>query len=131
MKTVEEFKEAMKSEEMQEAFNKFIEGKECDSAEEAEQLVKDFALENGFELGEGEIHAMAPEDLSDEDLENAAGGLLQDIKKSNGFVQMIGNPDNGVHVFKNDNGLGIFCKPKNDATFGGSDDGPDNKLVIY
>ena len=105
----------------------------CDTAEKAEKLVKEFALENGFELGDDDIYAMAPEDLSDEELETAAGGIIQDSKKSFGFVQMIGDPDNRVHFFNNDNGIGIFCKPNGNVKLASPDNGPrdDHENILW
>lgn len=115
MKTVKDFAEAMKSEEMQEAFNKFIEGKECDTAEKAEKLVKDFALENGFELSEGAVSTLAPEDLSDEALANVAGGLLDNANKPGRNLILCNGQDNRTHLI-NDS-LGIFCRDDNLGLF--------------
>ena len=131
MKTIKEFTEAMKSEEMQEAFDKFINGKECDTAEKAEKLVKEFALENGFELGEGEVSTMAPDDLSDEDLDNVAGGITQDPKKINAIAEIIYDPVNrsdynGIKILCRNEGLGVMQVIDNRATFDKSDAGPRN-----
>ena len=75
MKNLRDFKEDMKTEEMQTAFRKFAEGKNTNCAEKVEELIRAFALENGYDLADN--FAKAEDQLSDDQLDAVSSG--QDI----------------------------------------------------
>lgn len=78
MKSSEEFVKAMKTAEMQDALEKFVEGKTVTTAEDAEKLVKEFAFENGFDFSEDSIEFDVVKDsVSEEELADVAGGGIR------------------------------------------------------
>ena len=77
MKTFAEFKEAMKAEEMQKKIAEYFAGKQIEDKEAKILEMVKFAAENGYEITAEDISLdeVGNRELSDEEVENAAGGL--------------------------------------------------------
>lgn len=77
MKTFAEFKEAMKDEAMRKELAAFCESKKVESSEEKILAAVEFAAEKGFEITAEDlgVDAVSGKELSDEEVENAAGGV--------------------------------------------------------
>ena len=122
MKTVEEFVKAMETTEMQEAFEKFAEGKTVATAEDADKLVKEFAAENGFDISEGTVEFIkSDEELSEEELANIAGGRGfrgEKMTLASGLIR----DDNGLYK-------GII-RDENQVRLGRADNGSDNAIRL-
>ena len=81
---------------------------------------------------------MAPDDLSEEDLGDVAGGITQDTKKSNAIAEMIYGPanrsdDNGIRILCKNDGLGIIHIAKGNAKSSSADAGPieDHSGILW
>ncbi len=134
MKTVEEFVKAMETTEMQEAFEKFAEGKTVATAEDADKLVKEFAAENGFDISEGTVEFIkSDEELSEEELANIAGGRgfrgEKMILAAGGIRDVDGKFLKGG--IRDDNGLykGLI-RDENLVRLGRADNGSDNAIRL-
>ena len=129
MKSSEEFVKAMETAEMQDALEKFVEGKTVTTAEDAEKLVKEFAFENGFDFSEDSIEFdVVKESVSEEELADVAGGGLRGenaIAKDNFRGENLIAPD-PVHRDKN----GIRFRMSFIAQDNTDDEGMRNTLVI-
>lgn len=122
MKSYEEFVKAMETTEMQEAFEKFAEGKTVATAEDADKLVKEFAAENGFDISECTVEFVeSDEELSEEELANIAGGRGLRGEK-------VVLPAGGI---RDDNGLykGLI-RDENLIRLGRADNGSDNAIRL-
>lgn len=64
--TMNEFKEAMETEEMQKAFTAFLAGKKAETEEAVAEALREFAAAKGVPVG--------VQELTDAETENAAGG---------------------------------------------------------